>query len=261
MTQRRWILAAAAAVVIVAAALWLGRGERAADVGRVAPERQAPAAVTPGPEPVQAPAGSPAPGAAYEAPGPFEESEEGTGQGSLEIVEGVHSNLDPEYESVEADGDRASYTHSTAGFRVDVPSRFNTSVPQLSGPIQGRFFLVPRSDEWFPAMLYAAAVEYAPPGGDAFEEEFERLSDEELGALAGEFLSGDQVLQTVRKVSHGGVPGIELVAEDPPQGLVQVTRIFFGDGHMVMVSGLLPASRFDEQEPLVREYLDSLSWL
>ena len=279
MTQRRWTLAAAAAVaaaVILAAALWfgLGRGERDADAGGVALDRQAPAATTPEPAgvtaepgPAQAPAGSAAPGEAQEvlepadAFDPFSAADESAGEGPFEIVEGVHSGLDPEYESVEVDGDRASYTHSAAGFRVDFPSRFNTSVPQVTGPIQGRFFLVSRSDELFPAMLYAAALEYTPPGGDAFAEEFERLTDEELGALGAEFLSGDQVPQAVRKVNHGGVLGIELVAEDPAQDLVQVTRIFFGDSHMVMVSGLVPTDRFDEQEPLVREYLDSLSWL
>lgn len=245
LVERRWLFAGAAAAAILAVALWLwpGASERDAKVEQALSELQAQ-------DDLEA-------AVADDLPAPWDE---GAALEPPEIAEGVHSSLDPEFESVEVDGDTASYTHSAAGFQVDFPSRFNTSVPQLTGPIQGRFFLVSRSDELFPAMLYAAALEYTPPGGDAFAEEFELLTEEELSALGEEFLSEDQVPQGVRKVNHGGVPGIELVAEDPSQQLVQVTRIFFGESHLVMVSGLVPTGRFDEQEPLVREYLDSLRW-
>lgn len=177
------------------------------------------------------------------------------------FAEGRHNEVDPEFEAVEVDGEVTSYIHAVGGFRVELPSRFHTSVPQLGGPILGRFFLAPGDEALFGIMLYAAALEYIPPGGDEFLAEFEQLTDEDLYAMSGEFLGEGQVAQAARKLFHHGVPGIELVARDLQNGLMQVTRIFFRENQMVMVSGLVPLISFIDQEAFVRSYLDSLRWL
>lgn len=260
MTTRRWIAAGAlVAVVAVALALWLGGPESSPSGGGL------PTPATsgePGAGSVAAPAPPGAPGAGAGGGGaadPDTEPEESPPQ-LLEIPEG-HNEVDERYEAVQIEGASTSYTHTAGGFRVDFPSRFNTSVPQLSGPILGRFFLAPLGDGLHGTMLYAAAAEYTPPGGEEFLAEFERLTDEELELMSEEFLSENQVAQAVKKLDHRGVPGIEIVARDVRQGVIQVTRIFFREDQMVMLSGLVPVIRFGDQEALVRTYLDSLHWL